>query len=465
MRATMRRAGALATVFGLVLTVVGVVSTSTPAAALEDTTGLVCNNQKDRPDQDCEGANAHGTIATSFDADGNLLFDIDATDGFGGWKQLYICIPGTERTNSADCQGNTASVLHPQPPGGGAYDVTTPASNTENDKDVTFACATSINAKVYASSLPASTSFAWTVHVNTCGGGTDEAFGVATRTPPPGDDFTYACLPATDVTQTTATLRGSTDDEDVDAAVFSFTLPAGETRTFTDDDATDGFSVDVTGLTANTVYEYTVEFFVGDATEPSGTGAGCRFTTNSTPDTYACAAPTDVTATTAVLRGSTSNGEVDTATFRLTPDGGATTELAGTEQGDSNAWSAAATGLTPATRYTYTVAFLDGTDLAGTGSGEVCAFTTGAQVAGIVETRPAVEAVAAVAPVESAAAPAVAVAGAELPRTGVATDVLLPLGLALVLVGLAGVALGERRSVQLVLIGGVLRRPDGRHYR
>lgn len=462
MRARMRRAGAWATVFGLVLTVVGVVTTSTPAAALEDTTGLVCNNQKDRPDQDCEGANAHGTIATSFDADGNLLFDIDAAGDFGGWKQLYLCIPGTAKTNRADCQGNTASVLHPQPPGGGDYDVTAPATNTENDKDVTFACATSINAKVYASALPTSPSFAWTVHVNTCGGGTDEAFGVATRTPPQGEDFRYECLPATEVTQTTATLRGSTDDEDVDAAVFSFTLPGGETRTFTDDDATDGFSVDVTGLTANTVYEYAVEFFAGDAVEPAGTGAGCRFTTNATPDTYACAAPTDVTATSATLGGSTSNGEVDAATFRLTPDGGATTELAGTEQGNSNTWSAAATGLSPATRYTYTVAFLDGTDLAGTGSGDVCAFTTGAQVAGIVETRPVD---AAVAPVEAAAAPTVAVAAAELPRTGVETDVLLPLGLALVLVGLAGVALGEGRSVPLVLVGGVLRRPDGRHYR
>lgn len=460
MRAGTRRAGAVAMTLGLLLSVLGVVTAAAPAAALQDTSGLVCNNQKDRADQDCEGANAHGTIATSFDADGNLLFDIDATGDFGGWKQLYICIPGTAKTNRADCQGNTASVLHPQPAGGGAYDVTVPATNTENDKDVTFACATSINAKVYASALPASASFAWTVHVNTCGGGTDEAFGVATRTPPQGEDFTYECLPATGVGQTAATLRGSTDDEDVDAAVFSFTLPAGETRTFTDDDATDGFSVDVTGLTANTVYEYEVDFYAGDAVEPAGTGAGCRFTTNSTPDTYACAAPTDVTATGATLGGSTSNGEVDAATFRLTPDGGATTELAGTEQGNSNTWSAAATGLTPATRYTYTVRFLDGADLAGAGSGEVCAFTTGAAVAGVIETRPAPEP-----EVAPAAVAAVAVAGAELPRTGIETDLLLPLGLALVLLGVAAVTLSGGRESQLVVVAGLLRRPEGQHYR
>lgn len=456
MRAGTRRAGAVAMALGMVLSVLGVVA-ATPAAALHDTTGLVCNNQKDRDDQDCEGANAHGTIAASFDADGNLLFDIDATNGFAGWKQLYLCIPGTTKTNRADCQGNTASVLHPQPSGGGDYDVTTPGTNTENDKDVTFACATSIDAKVYASALPTSTSFAWTVHVNTCGGGTDEAFGIATRTPPPGDDFTYECLPATEVAQTTATLRGSTDDEDVDAAVFSFTLPAGETRTFTDDDVTDGFSVDVTGLTANTVYEYGVDFFAGDMVKPAGIGAGCRFTTNATPDTYACAAPSEVTATSATLHGSTSNGEVDAATFQLTPDGGPAVDVAGIEQGASNTWSAAATGLRPATRYTYAVRFLDGADLAGTGSGDVCAFTTGAAVAGVVETRPA--------PEPDVAPAAVAVAAAELPRTGVETDLLLPLGVALVLLGLAAVTLSGSRESRLVVVSGLLRRPEGQHYR
>lgn len=459
MRATRRRAGAVAMTLGMLLSMLGVVAAMTPAAAVEDTSGLVCNNQKDRPDQDCEDANAHGTIATSLDADGNLLFDIDATNGFGGWKQLYICIPGTEKTNRADCQGSTASVLHPQPPGGGDYDVTTPATNTENDKDVTFACTTSIDAKVFAAALPTSPSFTWTVHVNTCDGGTDEAFGTATRSPQ-GEGATYECEPATDITETTATLRGATDDEDVDTAVFSFTLPAGESRTFTDDDATDGFSVGVTGLTANTVYEYSVAFFVGESDEASGTGAGCRFTTNSTPDTYACAAPSDVTATTATLHGSTSNGEVDTATFELTPDGGATTSIAGAEQGNSNSWSAAATGLSPATRYTYTVRFLDGTDVAGTGSGDVCAFTTDAAVAGVVETRPVPEA-----EVAPAAVAPVAVAAAELPRTGIETDLLLPLGLALVLLGLAAVTLSGGRESQLVIVVDLLRRPEGQHYR
>jgi hypothetical protein len=450
---------------GLLLSVLGVMASVTPAAAAGDTSGQVCNNQKDRVDQDCEGANAHGTIATAFDADGNLLFDIDATNGFGGWKQLYVCIPGTEKTNRADCQGNTASVLHPQPAGAGDYDVTTPATNTENDKDVTFACATSIDAKVFAAALPTSRSFTWTVHVNTCDGGTDEAFGTATRTLPQGEDFTYECLAAAGVTRTAATLRGATDDEDVDAAVFSFTLPAGETRTFTDDDATGGFSVDITGLTANTVYEYSVDFFAGDAVEPAGTGAGCRFTTNATPDTYACAAPSDVTATTATLRGSTSDGEVDAVTFELTPETGATTAVTGTEQGNSGTWSAAATGLSPATRYTYAARFLDGTDLAGTGGGEVCTFTTGAAVLGVVETRTAPEPEVAPAAVAPTAAAPVAVAGAELPRTGIETDLLLPLGIALVLLGVAAVTLSGGRESQLVVVAGRLRRPEGEHYR
>lgn len=455
-----RRAGAMSLVVGLILGLAGIVLTAAPAAAVDDTAGLVCNNQKGRSDQDCEGDKAHGTIKATIDATGNLVFAIEATGSFvgTGWRQIYICIPGTQKTQSADCQGNTASVLDPRPQPGGAYDVTVPADNSEQAKDVTFACSDTIAATVDADALPEGDVFTWTVHVNTCGGGTDEAFGSVTRTPPPGA-VTYSCAAATDITQTSATLRGSTNDADVTRAVFRFTAPADESRSFPDDVPADGFSAGVADLSANTAYTYDVEFFVGEAAEAVGRASGCSFTTNATPDTYECAAPEDVTATSATLVASTSNDEVDTVAFTLTSETGATTTIAGTERGTTNTWSAAATDLAPSTRYTYTAAFSDGTDVVGTAAGGGCAFTTSAAVlSGGQQQSPAAAAVAPAAVAPAAVAPAVR--AAELPRTGVATDVFLPMGLALVLVGLTALTLGLRKE-PLVVLG----RPAGQHYR
>jgi hypothetical protein len=450
-----RRIGAVGIVLGLLLSGLGLVAAVAPATALADTTGLVCNNQKDRADQDCEGANNHGTISTSFDGSGNLLFDIDANPGFGGWKQIYICIPGTDKTNSADCQGNTASVLNPQT----SYDVTTPSTNTEGTKDVSFACSTSINATVLKSALPASGPVKWTVHVNTCGGGTDEAFGTSTPTPPPGPNPQYLCQPATGVSQTGATLNGSTDDADVTRAIFTFTQ--GSSATFEDTSSAAGaFSAAATGLTANTVYKYKVEFFEGANTTAVGTATDCAFQTSQKPPTYACEAATNVTSTSATLNGSTDDDEVDAATFVLSPAEG--TVAAGTETGNSNKWSAAASSLKPGTDYTYTVQFKDGTDVAGTSAS--CAFTTGPAVLGVTQEQPAAPApaTAAVAPAAAAApqtAAAAAAAPATLPRTGLANDLLAPLGAALVLVGVAFVLLGRREQLAL------LERPAGQHYR
>lgn len=457
---TVRRTGASLLVLGLFLSLFGLALPAAPAGALTDTTGLVCNNQKARADQDCEGANKHGTIAATLDpVTGDLTFDIAATGSFvgTGWRQIYICIPGTQKSQSADCQGNTASVLDPRPKPGGAYDVSVPATNTENAKDVAFACSDTIKATVDADDLPDG-NFGWTVHVNTCGGGTDEAFGSVTR-PNQEDSFAYSCLAPLDVTQTTATLRGSTDDSDVDRAAFTFTAPASETRTFTDTDAASGFAAAVTGLSPNTAYTYTVDFFEGDSVRANGQAKGCTFTTNPTPDTYACAAPEEVTAESATLLGSTSNGQVDTGAFTLTPATGTATTVAGAERGDTNVWAGAAKGLLPDTRYTYTVAFKDGDDAVGTGSGEVCAFTT--KAAAVLSTgtqQPAPDPAPAAAPVMAVAA-AAAVAPAELPRTGVATGLLLPFGIALVLLGLAALVLGGRQEPVIVL-----GRPRGRHY-
>ena len=360
------RLGAVGIVAGLLLSLVGFVTAVAPASALADTTGLVCNNQQ-ADANDCEGSQKHGTVTAVWDdAAETLTFDLAATDGVTEWKQLYICIPGTSKSNGADCQGNTASVLSPAD----SYDVTAPAANTENDKDVEFECSTEVTAVVDLTSLAALPDpLTWTLHVNTCTGGTDEAFGSTPRPVTP------------------------------------------------------------------------------------------------TSPTYACTAPTGVGTTEATLQGTTTDAGVTGATFALTPPDGSIAAAA--EDGTTNNWSAKATGLKSGTSYTYTVTFSDADGTAGTGTGAVCAFTTTAVLSSGQE-NPVTPAVAPAA--ETTAAPAVqvadvvlaapAVAPAELPRTGVATDLLIPLGLALVLFGLAAVILG-RRDLPVAVLG----RPEGHHYR
>lgn len=486
MKTSLRGMSAVTVVIGIVLGLFGLAVPAAPAGALTETTGLVCNNQKNRADQDCEGANAHGRVTATFD-NGNLVFDIDATGNFGGWRQIYLCIPGTPKTKSADCQGNSASVLDPRPTSNlpnGAYDVTQPTANTENAKDVAFSCAKSIDATVFAAALPqGSDPFNWTVHVNTCDGGTDEAFGSAQRTTTPPDGPTYNCVAASPVGQTTATLRGSTTDESVTSATFSFTSPTGAPAGGTDADSNGGFSFDATQLQPNTSYTYAVDFKNANATV-RGSAPDCTFVTAAVPDTYECLAPTGVTATSATLQGRTSDGEIDTASFKLTPQGGSPTASSGVEAGNSNNWSASASGLTPDTSYTYTVDFFDNTTVEGTGSGSACSFRTSAAaggntgisdtigafpqpsthtvapdttpapvVAGVVLAR---ETPAAVAPTADTKP---AIANVALARTGFTSDTLLPLGVALVLLGLLGIALGGRRPLV------IFARPPGDHFR
>ena len=486
----MRRVGAMAALVGLVLTMVAIIVSAGPATAAANP-GLVCNNQQNRPEKDCVGDKNHGTIAASFDTAGNLVFDLDAASGFSGWRQIYICVgTGDTPTNRADCQGNTPTVLRPDAAGGDQYDVTDvePDSTiTEHAKDVTFGeCATGITAVVDAGALPPG-GFNWIVHVNSCEGTTDEAFGTA-QTPDDDDEgFTYACAAPTGVTADGATLRGTTSDPAVTSAEFSFTSPAEETRSFSgvEDPDDDGlWSVTVAGLAPETAYEYEVAFFAGG--EEVGSADDCSFATPRGPDSYACAAPTDVTASSATLRGSTTDELVDAATFALNSTNGSV-EVAGAEVGDSNDWKAEATGLAAETEYTYTVAFADdGTDH-GTGSGAACRFKTLAaastlapgpgpgpgpdatvtaspqaddsRVAGIVLTAetPNVAAVATVAAAPVSAAPAVA--ATPLARTGVSIDLLLPVGLGLVLFGAGTVLLGRRQELAIV------RRPPGQHYR
>lgn len=474
-----RRLGALTITLGLLGAFIGLIAAPTPVAGLAGTEGLVCNNQKGDPAKDCVDGNRHGTIADSFDAAGNLVFEIDADAGFRGWRQLYICLPTSgDPTKSADCQGNTASVLDPRPDPGGAYDVTAPVDNDEAAKDVSFACSTSIDAVVDADALPKSETFNWTIHVNTCDGGTDEAFGSSTKTTPPVAAATYECVQASPIGTTSATLRGSTDDVTVTSATFTFTAPSGAPAAMTDPTPDNGaFSVDASGLLPNTAYTYRVEFLVDGAAAAVRTAEGCTFATTALPETYACVAPTGVTSSSARLRGTTSDDQVDGATFTLRP-GGRT--FVGTADGDD--FVADVDGLTADTAYTYIVSFTD----AGTEAGvtdPVCEFTTAkASATGVAagnETRgssgpvgsspgssdspaqaspssssspspgPAVAGEAADAPagqavVAGAALTPGAAAPATLPRTGGFTDVLMPLGVGLVAIGITIVRFGTR---------------------
>ena len=476
-----RRIGAVAVLVGLLLTGVAVVASAAPVAAASNP-GLVCNNQQNRPDKDCVDDKNHGTIATSFDTAGNLVFDLKAAEGFPGWRQIYICVgTGDTPTNSADCQGNTTTVLGPDAAVGNQYDVTDvdPDSTiTEHAKDVSFAeCATGITAVVKAGALPPG-EFNWIVHVNSCRGTTDEAFGTATR-PTTGDQKTYTCAAPTGVTSDAATLRATTTDLDVTAAEFSLTAASGGSPQVVagveDPDVRGKWSAAVTGLQPETSYTYDVRFVRSSG---STTAEDCAFATTKGPESYTCAAPTNVTENSATLRGSTTDETVDATLFELSSANGSTTRD-GTESGDSNNWTASVTGLAANTEYTYTVDFRDAGVSHGTGSGAACRFKTLAAsttqtnptteqptvVAGVAFTAPTPEAppaaaapVAAVTPTPPAAA-APAVGAAPLARTGVATDVLLPVGFGLVLFGAMASLVGRRHELALV------RRPSGQHYR
>ncbi len=441
---TRRRAGAFVLLAGLVL--VGLASFAGSAGAITpaDNDNKVCNNQSGDTSKDCVGDKYHGDVATSFDANGNLVFTVTAANGFtDGWKALYICIPGTPRTKSADCQGNTASVLSPT-----KYNVTLPAVNTEEDKSVSFACSTAVTAVVDKSALPAG-AFAWTLHLNSCGGSTDEAFGSADTTPPPVDDFFYRCVAPTNVTPTSATLNADTNNSNVTKAEFAITSGP----TVSDDTpsaATPRFSASVSGLAPNTVYTYKVDFLTS-ATDVVGTASGCEFATGQL-HTYACAAPQNVTQTAARLRGSTDDPAVTGATFTA----GSGSPVAGTSDG-SGGWQADVTGLPAGATTAYTVSFDDGASEIGSAA---CQVATAAVVIPATQETPQPPAVAPAAeerPTE--------VAGVEVTRTEPAPAATQPAQLARTgagrtLVPLAGVGL------LLLLLGTalVVVRPSGDHY-
>lgn len=514
-----RSLGAVLAIVGLLLATLGLVAGATAAQAAPATEGQVCNNQKDRADQDCVGGNAHGTVTTSYEADGDLVFDI-VSSGTTEWTQFYLCLPSSGRTNSADCQGNTPTLIKPA----GNYVVTTPAINTPEDKSVRFTATKTIQVVVDRAVFANLGTFSYTIHVNTTNGGTDEAFGDETPPAPGGSTPTYLCSSPTEVTATSATLRGATTDTSVTGATFTLTS-GGSTVVDDADGAANGFSAQVTGLTAGTNYTYKVEFKTGAVV--TGTANGCAFGTAAAPDTYECLAPSAITASGATLSARTSDGEIDVVNFTLSPSAGsvgAGTKTSSESAGNNvNSWSASATGLAASTTYTYTASFVDG---AGPGSAEsgvgsdpaTCRFTTlaattstggGAVDSGTTGGGGAPAAVAgaeadrgAVAP-DATATPFVAVAGiqtaqpavaaAPLARTGRDLGVLVPLGLALLLAGVLALfstrrpvlvpavvtATGRQPVVEaptatgrpllilagLLLAGAVLPRAGGRYHR
>lgn len=272
MAGTARRvSGAVLIMLGVLFAVVGVVAS--PVAADEHNVVEVCNNQQG-DDQDCEGDQAHGTVTWSF-VDGDLVFDIEATDGSTEWKQIYICIPGTEKSNGADCQGNTDSVLSPD-----GYEVTGASGVKENDKDVEFDCDAEFGAVVPAETLAEldidTDDFAWTIHVNTCDGGTDEAFGRATVTTPP-PVRSYTCAAPTIANGNDATLNGSTDDPNVDAASFTLTKTGGSSQTVAATEGADGVFTGAANDLENGNYTYTITFTGPDLSKTSGE---CSFNVN-----------------------------------------------------------------------------------------------------------------------------------------------------------------------------------------
>jgi hypothetical protein len=272
MAGTARRAGGVVLIMlGVLFTVVGM--TAAPVAADEHNVAPICNNQQG-DDQDCKDDQLHGEVTWSI-VDGDLVFDLTATDGSTEWRQIYICIPGTARSNGADCQGNTGSVLSPD-----GYEVTGAEGVKENDKDVEFDCDAQFGAVVPSETLDAldidPDDFAWTIHVNTCSGGTDEAFGEVSVTPPPPPVRSYTCA-APDLDGNDATLKGSTDDPDVTGASFALTKSGGSAQPVA---ATEGAAGVFTGAANdldNGDYTYTITFTGTELTETSDV---CAFTVN-----------------------------------------------------------------------------------------------------------------------------------------------------------------------------------------
>lgn len=227
----LRRLGPTAFAGGLLLTSIGLIFTGAPIAGAADgsETVPICNNQRSStPDANCQGDARHGTLTTSYDASGNLVFDVLATaDGFAGWNAIKICIPQVGPTDGADCTGADGP-LSPS-----SYTVTGADGVVEGDKEVTFTCDGAFRATVDASVVAGTDAPSYTVHLTACAGGaaggstgTDEAFGSAAR---PAEDTTTTSS-TTSSTSTTSTVPASTTTTPTTTSTTS-TVPATTTTT------------------------------------------------------------------------------------------------------------------------------------------------------------------------------------------------------------------------------------------
>ncbi|MGI8847249.1 MAG: hypothetical protein ACR2GX_03145 [Candidatus Dormibacteria bacterium] len=157
--------------------------------------------------------------------------------------------------------------------------------------------------------------------------------------------------------------------------------------------------------------------------------------------TYSCSPATNVTSTTAILHGATTDVTATSATFTLTPPAGTI------PPGSAPGFLATASGLTPATRYSYTVTFNPGSHGL---TGAACNFTTPAAV---TTPTPAPSPPPTTVPPPAPPAPA-----PPVPSTGTGGPGAAPL-VGVVLFSLGAFGLLARRLFPQALRGGSKRRP------
>ena len=308
------RVGAASLSVGLAL--LGI-SFALPAAAVPSAPVDVCENQQGTA-SDCVDPAPVGSVTTEI-RDGGIVFTITGAAGTT-WSRLALCIPGTTPSPANDCDTTSASVLDPA---AGDYTVSGVAGASSSSTAVSFECTDTLVATVPRDTLSGvNNPIPWALELTNCGGGSDEAFGSASRGSASGLD--YACVGVADLTATSARLGASTTDATVTSV--EFTLTQGGTGTIVDTDASDGFSVVMSGLTPNTSYAYYVRFFNAEGTKVASEG-GCLFatpasqgttTTTSSTTTSTSTTSTTSTSTTSTTSTSTTSTTAPTSTTSTT---------------------------------------------------------------------------------------------------------------------------------------------------
>ena len=215
-----------------------------------------------------------------------------------------------------------------------------------------------------ATGLTVNTAYTFRVEfLSNAGGviGTSAAGGCPFTTQPIAP--TYICVSGTATGQTTATLVGRTNDPAATQARFVLAGGPGTApndTTFVAPDRT--FESNATGLTANTAYTFRVEFLNNAGTALGTSNNSCPFTTQPIAPTYVCVSAGNVTQNAATLRGETSNANVTSAVFTLTPVGGTIGTTVIANGGAGKLLSAPATGLSANTTYTYSISFRNAAD-------------------------------------------------------------------------------------------------------